>query len=197
MAFESIVPNAINTALAGATANVDVSTPATVIDAIDNLTTPDTISDLDGNYVDATGGQTSIRVSFPTPSAGTGDLVGIQTAYVLFRRRNVASTGTGNQTVTALLQVYNGAASETALTTSGTASVSNSNNLTVPISITFNASTLGITDGSAIEFQVSQTAGGTGGNPNNRSYVEVGEVLWSAQLADPRTNDPYNYAEVI
>ena len=60
MAFENIVPNAINTALAGATANVDVSTPATVIDAIDNLTTPDTISDLDGNYVDATGGLTQL-----------------------------------------------------------------------------------------------------------------------------------------
>ena len=30
MAFETIVPNAINTALAGATANVDVTSPATV-----------------------------------------------------------------------------------------------------------------------------------------------------------------------
>ena len=197
MAFENIVPNAINTALAGATANVDVTTPATVIDAIDNLTSPLQIGDPDGNYVDATGGQTSIRVSFPTPTAGTGDLIGIQTAYVLFRRQNVNGNGTGNQTVTALLQIYNGATSETALTTSGTASVSNSGSIETPINITFNASTLGITDGSAIEFQISQTAGGTGGNPNNRSYVEVGEVLWSAQLADPRTNDPYNYAEVI
>jgi hypothetical protein len=198
MAFENLVPNAINTTLAGGTANVDVGTPATVIDAIDNLTDITTTSDPDGNYVDATGGgQTSIRVSFPTPTAGTGDLVGIQTAYVLFRRQNVNGNGTGNQTVTALLQVYNGAASETPLTTSGTSSVSNSNNLDSIINITFNASTLGITDGSAIEFQVSQTVGGTGGNPNNRSYVEVGEVLWSAQLEDPRINDPYNYAEII
>lgn len=197
MAFENLVPNAINTTLAGGTANVDVGTPATVIDAIDNLTDITTTSDPDGNYVDATGGQTSIRVSFPTPTAGTGSLAGIQTAYVIFRRQNVNGNGTGNQTVTANLQVYDGAASETALSTSGTASVSNSNNLDSIINITFNATTLGITDGSAIEFRVLQTAGGQGGNPNNRSYVEVGEVLWSAQLADPRTNDPYNYAEII
>lgn len=195
MAYEFIVPTAVVSS---------ANYTATAVGDIDNITSGNFVDTAlggsytspDGVFLDADGGgPTVIRVSFPTPTAGTGNLVGIQTFFATFRRRNAANTGTGNQNPGATGQVRDVTTGDVLVQTSAELVNNGANNIVLRFN--WNATTAGISDGTNIEYVVTQTSAGAGGNPNNRSYVEVDEILWIAQTADPLIYDPFNYGQII
>ena len=195
MAYEFIVPDAV-------VSSANYTT--TPVGDIDNITSGNFVDTAlggsytspDGVFLDADGGgPTVIRVSFPTPTAGTGNLVGVQTFFATFRRQNRAGNGTGNQTVGATGQVRDVTTGDVLVQTSTELVNNGANNIVLRFD--WNATTAGISDGTNIEYVVTQTTAGSGGNPNRRSYVEVDEILWIVQTQDPLVYDPHNWGEII
>lgn len=196
MAFEFIQPNLIDS-----TANLN---GGNLPNAIDNITdanfanydvnngqsiSPST--DPDGAFFTANGnGPTSITVSFPNPSQGTGELVGIQTAFCIFRRQASANPP---QEVAITLTVLNNGVS---VANGSVINYSEAESVETVVRVDWNTGGT-ITDGTNITFQASQTAGGSGGNPGRRGFVDYGEIVWIAQLRDPLTYDPFNWGEII
>lgn len=184
MPYQTLVPDAI-------LASANYTAPVNVGNIDNGVDTPD------GAYLDADGnGQTQVRVSFPTPpeTFGRPGLVGIQTFRCSFRRRNAANSGTGNQSVDATISLFNNG---TSLNISNT--VTNNVAIDVIAILEVNASTItpNLGTGSEVELLVQQTSGGAGGNPNNRSYVEVNEIEWISQTPEPYFYEPYNWGEII
>lgn len=184
MPYQTLVPDAI-------LASANYTAPVNVGDIDNGVDTPD------GAYLDANGGgQTQVRVSFPTPpqTFDRPGLVGIQTFRCSFRRRNAANSGTGGQSVDATITLFDNGTSRNI-----SASATNNGTTDVIAILEVNASTItpSLGTGSEVELLVAQTAGGAGGNPNNRSYVEVNEIEWISQTPEPYVYEPYNWGEVI
>jgi hypothetical protein len=183
MPYQTLFPDAI-------LASANYTAPVTVGNIDNGVSSADTV------YLDANGGgQTQVRVSFPTPTQ-TFDrpgLVGIQTFRCSFRRRNAANSGTGGQNVTATLTLF-----ENGTTRNISASATNTGATNVTAVLEVNASTINpsLATGSGVELLVAQTAGGVGGGAATRSYVEVNEIEWISQTPQPYTYQSYNWGEV-
>lgn len=109
-------------------------------------------------------GNTDCLVSFPTPSGNPTAGAGLQTLRALVRKNG------GGATTTYSLELWEGGALVSVLATGTVTSTSGE-----VISGTWNATSLGTADGSAVECKVLQTGGGTGGG---RAGIEVGAVAW-------------------
>lgn len=184
MPYQTLVPDAI-------LASANYTAPVNVGNIDNGVDTPD------GAYLDANGGgQTQVRVSFPTPpqTFDRPGLVGIQTFRCSFRRRNAANSGTGNQSVTATITLFDNGTSRNI-----SATATNNGTTDVIAILEVNASTItqSLGTGSGVELLVAQSLGGAGGSPNTRSYVEVNEIEWISQTPEPYVYEPYNWGEVI
>lgn len=156
---------------------------------------------------------TSITMSFSTPqfdgrlatrgndASGTGVVVGIQTVGVLLRKISgnqnpnysitLTDSTTGNSIVTSPTTV-------TGSITYGITPTAGGITVVFEFDADTNTSNGNFTnDGSALEIQVEQTSGASGGNQNNKTAIEIGRVVWIFQTAEPIPIPPYNYAEII
>jgi hypothetical protein len=196
MAFEFIQPDAISSS-----ANLDAWITVGQIDNITdaNFTNYDVnngqsispSTDPDGSFLTADGnGPTNVTVSFPNPSQGTGELVGIQTAFCIFRRQT--SSNPPQEVAITLTVLDNGVS----VANGSVINYSQAESVETVVRVNWNTGGT-ITDGTNITFQASQTAGGAGGNPGRRGFVEYGEIVWIAQLRDPLIYDPFNWGEII
>ena len=130
------------------------------------------VDNFDGVYATNNGSNsnTLIVFSFPTPTGSLNNGPNLQR----FRAR-VRKNATGGATTTVQLQVWEngsliiGFGQTTIVSTTG-----------VDVALTWNANLISLQDGSNVEFGVSQFTGGQGGNPNNRRWIEVDAVDWSA-----------------
>lgn len=201
MAYEFIVGDAIVNNATNSPANYDTGAGAFAIGSIDNITSGNwvdtanggTYTDPDSTFLPSdSGGPTRVRVTFPTPTSGTGLLVGIQTFFTVARRVDGGGNPPGSAGFTPSLFLNNGTTQ-----TAGGTEVTQTGTATLVGRFEWNATTLSISDGSGVECEVFQTSGGAGGRANRRGYIEVGEILWIAQTADPLIYDPFNYGEII
>ena len=196
MAFEFIQPNAIDSSAnlnAGiAVGDIDNITDANFADYnVNNGQSISPSTDPDGAFLTADGnGPTNVTVSFPNPSQGTGELVGIQTAFCIFRRQ--ASNNPPQEVAITLTVLDNGVS----VANGSVINYSEAESVETVVRVDWNTGGT-ITDGTNITFQASQTAGGSGGNPGRRGFVEYGEIVWIAQLKDPLIYDPFNWGEII
>lgn len=156
---------------------------------------------------------TSITMSFSTPqfdgrlatrgndASGTGVVVGVQTVAVLLRKNG------GNQNPNYSITLTDSTTGNSIVTSPTTVTGSLSYVVTPPVGgetivFEFDADTNTTNgnftnDGSALEIQVEQTSGASGGNQNNKTAIEIGRVVWVFQTAEPVVIPPYNYAEII
>jgi hypothetical protein len=124
----------------------------------------------DGNWLTWDGnGNTSCRVTFPTPAAAPTVGAGLQEFRVLIRKAGGAG---GPDPAWSLALWENG--SEVAVLATGTATDALGAHVVRGV---WNASSLGTADGSLVECRLQQTSGGTGGT---RRGVEVGAVEWNS-----------------
>lgn len=138
-----------------------------VADIEDDPDSPDGLwGTWDGN------GSTDCRVSFPTPSGAPITGAGLQEFKAWIRK-----TSSGGNAAPWSLELWESGAQVSVLAT-GTAT-----SLTGEMaSGTWDSTSLGTADGSAVELLLLQTNGG-GGGPSNRRGVEVGAVEWNADIA--------------
>jgi hypothetical protein len=157
MATELLLPDAVITAT-NLTADI-----ADLDEGVDNF---------DGVYAttNAGNGNTLLVLSFPSPS---GDLTlgaGLQT----FRAR-VRKNATGGNNPTVRIEVREGG---TIRANSGNTTVTSLTG--VDITFTWDASVLNLQNGADVEIGIAQQAGGSGGNPNNRRWIETDAADWTA-----------------
>jgi len=113
-------------------------------------------------------GNTSCRVTFPTPTGSPTTGAGLQEFRVLLRNDAAGTNGTGWS-----LQLF-----ENAVLDSTIATGTDPNEAGEVIAGTWDASSLGTADGSIVECMLLQTSGGTG-NPSARKGIEVGAIEWN------------------
>ncbi len=171
MATELLLPDAVITAtnLTADIANLD--------EGVDNF---------DGVYATNQGANanTLLALSFPTPS---GDLTlgaGLQT----FRAR-VRKNATGGNDPTVRIEVREGgtirANSENTTVTSLTG---------VDITFTWDASVLALQTGEDVEIGIAQQAGGAGGGPANRRWIETDTADWNADYIEVVGGTGYSFS---
>ncbi len=114
-------------------------------------------------------GNTSCRVTFPTPS---GNPSGSQEFRVLIRND---SAGTNNTSWS--LELWENGSQVSVLAAGSDPAESG-----VVVSGSWDASSLGTADGSLVECLLVQTGGATG-NPSKRKGIEVGAVEWNVAVA--------------
>lgn len=119
-------------------------------------------------------GNTTCRVSFPSPSGSLTPGAGLQEGRALIRKAG----GTGGNLPAWSLELWEAGALISVLA-SGTVS---SETGTV-VAGTFDASVLADPSGGAVELLLAQTDGGTG-KPAERRGVEVGAIEWNAVYDD-------------
>ena len=175
MATETLLPDGVVTSsnLTGAFADID--------EGVDNF---------DGVYVTTGGsnGNTSLVLSFPTPSGSLTSGAGLQT----FRAR-VRKNASGGNTTTVRFEIYeNGSPVGTV---SGDTTISSTTG--VDISFTWDSSVLANVDGSGVEIGIFQQSGGQGGNPNNRRWIEVDAADWIADYVEPVTAVGYSFSTIF
>ena len=120
-------------------------------------------------------GNTTAKVSFPTPTGDPTTGTDIQNFRVHFR----ADTGSGSNSADWSIELWENIASvstQVAVLATGSATGS------VTTTATWNASLLTAADGSNVEFALVQTGGGTG-SPTARRGLELGAVEWNVDYS--------------
>jgi len=165
MAAERLAPDAV--------LNSGNYTTLNLGDIDEDPDSPDgTFGTWDGN------GNTDARVSFGTPATSPTTGAGLQEFRVQIRK----SSSGGNSATWSLELWENGVIVGSALATGTVTSTTG-----VVVSGTWNASSLGTSDGSLVECALIQTGGATG-TPGNRRAVEVGAFEWNATVDASSTN---------
>lgn len=162
MATELLLPDAVVTAtnLTANIANLDEG-----------------VGSFDGVYAttQSSNANTLLILSFPTPS---GDLTlgaGLQT----FRARVRKNAGGGSNPSVRLEVRENGVLRANSTNTTVTSTTG------VNITFTWDASVLNLQTGVDVEIGIAQQSGGSGGNPNNRRWIETDTADWTADYIVP------------
>lgn len=162
MATELLLPDAVVTAtnLTANIANLDEG-----------------VGSFDGVYAttQSSNANTLLIFSFPTPS---GDLTlgaGLQT----FRARVRKNAGGGSNPSVRLEVRENGVLRANSTNTTVTSTTG------VNITFTWDASVLNLQTGVDVEIGIAQQSGGSGGNPNNRRWIETDTADWTADYIVP------------
>jgi hypothetical protein len=176
MATELLLPDAVITAtnLTANIANLDEG-----------------VSNFDGVYATvltpAANANTLLVLSFPTPSPDLTLGANLQT----FRAR-VRKNATGGNNPTVRIEVRE----------SGTIRA-NSENTTVTsltgvdITFTWDASALVLQTGEDVEIGIAQQAGGAGGGPANRRWIETDTADWTADYTEPPLVSGYSFSTLF
>jgi hypothetical protein len=162
MATELLLPDAVITAT-NLTADI-----ADLDEGVDNF--DDVYATTNGSNAN-----TLLVLSFPTPS---GDLTlgaGLQT----FRARVRKNSATGNNP-TVRLEVREGGVIRANSTNTTVTSLTG-----VDITFTWDATVLASQTGVDVEIGIAQQAGGSGGNANNRRWIETDTADWTADYIEP------------
>jgi hypothetical protein len=184
MATELLLPDAVITAT-----NLGIAVPGEagfgfLIDRVN-----EGVDNFDDIYAINQGenANTLLVLSFPTPS---GDLTlgaGLQT----FRAR-VRKNATGGNNPTVRIEVREGG---TIRANSGNTTVTSLTG--VDITFTWDASVLNLQDGSNAEIGIAQQAGGSGGNPNNRRWIETDAADWTADYIEVVGGAGYSFSTLF
>jgi hypothetical protein len=161
MATELLLPNAVITAT-NLTADI-----ADLDEGVDNF---------DDVYATNNGenANTLLVLSFPTPSGSLNLGAGLQT----FRARVRKNADTGNNP-TVRIEVRE---SGTIRANSGNTTVTSLTG--VDITFTWDASVLNLQSGADVEIGIAQQAGGSGGAPGNRRWIETDTADWNADYIE-------------
>lgn len=171
MATELLLPDAVITAtnLTANIANLDEG-----------------VGSFDGVYATTqrSNANTLLILSFPTPS---GDLTlgaGLQT----FRARVRKNAGGGVNPSVRLEVRENGVLRANSTNTTVTSTTG------VNITFTWDASVLNLQTGVDVEIGIAQQSGGSGGNPNNRRWIETDTADWTADYIVPIGGTGYSFS---
>jgi hypothetical protein len=134
------------------------------------------VDNFDGVYATNQGSNanTSLDLSFPTPS---GDLT-LGANLQTFRARVRKNATGGNNPSVRIEVIENGVIRANSGNTTVTSTTG------VDITFTWDASVLALQDGSNVEIGIVQQAGGSGGNPNNRRWIETDTADWTADYIE-------------
>lgn len=123
-------------------------------------------------------GDTSARVSFPSPTGNPTTGAGLQTFRVRLRKTAAA----GNATTWSLELFENGVS--VAVLATGTTTATDPGEV---VSGTWDASLLSGASGADVECRLLQTSGGTGAPPGDRRGIEVGAFAWDVEYTPAPT----------
>ena len=155
MATETLFPTAV---ISSGNVNNDA---VTLVNEDIDTGSPDTdFVEWDGN------GDVSVYYSFDTPSGQLTTGAGLQNFRVRWRKN-----GGNNTPQVQVAVVENG----TTRATSATQNITNTSFF--EFSFTWNGNILALQNGSGVEIQINQIAGG-GGNPNNRAGIDISAINW-------------------
>lgn len=135
----------------------------------------------DGLWITSDGGGAAELIGdFENPAKSLRSGADLQEFKVLIRRSSANGGPTGGNSVSFDIQLYENAVLVSTLT-SGTLGVGTAQDTVY--SGTWNSSTISNKD--EVEVRVLQT-NGSGGNPGNRRYIDIGAIEWNADTVDAR-----------